>query len=253
MERRPPCPRPRRGRVLPHDAAQRLVARDALGRSARSARRDRSRRRRRDTGSSASRAVIRSAAPQNCDSTSTPGSAGSCAATYSFATRFMPSRSGVTRPTVGEPVQPRERVLIVRAIEVAHGRPVGLAERAVDPADERLDARAQLGVLGNLGARRHRDLDERDLAAPLGVPLEQPRERLEPLGDALGVVEAIDAEDQLAAARASSRTSRARSSPVARARPRRTDRDRCRPESSRTRSVARVPRVACRAGRARWR
>ena len=39
------------------------------------------------------------AAPANCDSTSTPGSSGSCAATYSFATRFIPSRNGVTSPT----------------------------------------------------------------------------------------------------------------------------------------------------------
>ena len=43
-------------------------------------------------------AVICSAAPANSDRTSTPGSSGRCAATYSFATRFMPSRSGVTRP-----------------------------------------------------------------------------------------------------------------------------------------------------------
>ena len=39
------------------------------------------------------------AAPANFDSTSTPGSAGFCAATYSLATRFMPSCSGVTTPT----------------------------------------------------------------------------------------------------------------------------------------------------------
>src|SRR5713101_9408524 len=39
------------------------------------------------------------AAPAKEDSTSTPGSSGSCAATYSLATRFMPSRHGVTSPT----------------------------------------------------------------------------------------------------------------------------------------------------------
>jgi V8-like Glu-specific endopeptidase len=36
------------------------------------------------------------AAPAKRERTSTPGFAGSCAATYSLATRFMPSRSGVT-------------------------------------------------------------------------------------------------------------------------------------------------------------
>src|SRR4029077_418398 len=39
------------------------------------------------------------AAPANEESTSTPGSNGFCAATYSLATRFMPSCSGVTSPT----------------------------------------------------------------------------------------------------------------------------------------------------------
>jgi hypothetical protein len=37
------------------------------------------------------------AAPAKRDRISTPGSSGVCEATYSLATRFMPSRSGVTR------------------------------------------------------------------------------------------------------------------------------------------------------------
>src|SRR5260363_6655 len=40
--------------------------------------------------------VNASAAPENYESTKTPGSCGACAATYSLATRFMPSRNGVT-------------------------------------------------------------------------------------------------------------------------------------------------------------
>ena len=40
------------------------------------------------------------AAPAKRESTSTPGSAGSWAATNSLATRFMPSRSGVTNATL---------------------------------------------------------------------------------------------------------------------------------------------------------
>ena len=47
----------------------------------------------------ANASAISQAAPANCERTSTPGSFGSCAATYSLATRFMPSRSGVTSPT----------------------------------------------------------------------------------------------------------------------------------------------------------
>ena len=39
------------------------------------------------------------AAPAKAERTRTPGSNGFCAATYSLATRFMPSCSGVTKPT----------------------------------------------------------------------------------------------------------------------------------------------------------
>src|SRR5690606_11496948 len=45
-----------------------------------------------------SASVICSAAPAKRERISTPGSSGSCAATYSLATRFIPSRSGVTSP-----------------------------------------------------------------------------------------------------------------------------------------------------------
>ena len=41
--------------------------------------------------------VICRAAPAKRDRIKTPGSSGFCAATYSLATRFMPSLSGVTR------------------------------------------------------------------------------------------------------------------------------------------------------------
>ena len=44
-------------------------------------------------------------------------------------------------------------------------------------------------------AARRADLHHGDAAAPLGMALEQPAERLQPIGNALGVVEAIDAED----------------------------------------------------------
>ena len=50
-------------------------------------------------GLTISASVSSSAAPAKRDRISTPGSSGSWAATYSLATRFMPSRSGVTRPT----------------------------------------------------------------------------------------------------------------------------------------------------------
>ena len=76
-----------------------------------------------------------------------------------------------------------------------------LAELAVDAADGALDELPLLGVLGHVGARRHRDLHQAHLAAPLREQLEEPPERVEPLRDALGVVEPVDAEHEPARAR----------------------------------------------------
>jgi hypothetical protein len=45
------------------------------------------------------------------------------------------------------------------------------------------------------GAGGHRHGDERDLVAPLGMAFEKRRECTEAIGDALGVVEPIDRED----------------------------------------------------------
>ncbi len=47
-------------------------------------------------GLTSSAACSSTAAPAKRERMSTPGSSASCAATYSLATRFMPSRSGVT-------------------------------------------------------------------------------------------------------------------------------------------------------------
>ena len=67
-----------------------------------------SRRRRcpRSLGLTSNAPASSSAAPASVDSTSTPGSSGSWAATYSLATRFMPSRIGVTTPTPAQRRKP---------------------------------------------------------------------------------------------------------------------------------------------------
>ena len=87
-----------------------------------------------------------SAAPAKRDSTSTPGSSGSCAATYSLATRFMPSRSGVTSADVGHAIEAGQASSRDVAVDVAHRHPVELAEVAVDRAAQALELVAQVGV-----------------------------------------------------------------------------------------------------------
>src|SRR4029079_6207043 len=83
------------------------------------------------------------------------------------------------------------------AVEVVH-RDIEprLGEAAVDPAHELLDGSTQLPILANLAPARHGDLHERDLAAQVGSQLEQKLDRAEALGDALRVVEPVDAEQQ---------------------------------------------------------
>ena len=80
-------------------------------------------------------------------------------------------------------------------------------------------------------AARRADLQQRDAAAPLGMVFEHALERLDPLGDALGVIEPIDAEDQPASPSPSRsrvwRTSASRVRPFGSLRPRlRVDADR---------------------------
>src|SRR5262249_20161142 len=98
---------------------------------------------------------------------------------------------------VGRSVERRELALLVRPEEIPDGDPVGVAEAAVHVADELLDLAAHAHVLAHARPRRRRDLDERDLAPPRRVELEEARERAEALEDSLGVVEAVDAEDDL--------------------------------------------------------
>ena len=89
-----------------------------------------------------------------------------------------------------------ELVARVRAVEVPDGDPARLAEVAVDATDGVLHERALLRVVRQVGAGGHRDLDERDLAAPRREERQEAPERAQALRDALGVVEPIDAEHQ---------------------------------------------------------
>ena len=107
----------------------------------------------------------------------------------------MPSRSGVTTMTSAARYSAASSARLVRLVQVVHGRRADPAELAVDPAHLALDLLAQpVVVLDPLPARRG-DLDHdrlRHVEPALG---EQLAERLEPVLDALGVVEPVDAED----------------------------------------------------------
>jgi hypothetical protein len=95
---------------------------------------------------------------------------------------------------VGIAVDPAEALLVQRAVEVADGRPAGRRETPVDAADQLVDLPLELLVLRNLRPAGNRELQQDDLLAVLGVDLEQALEGAHALRDALGVVEAVDAQ-----------------------------------------------------------
>ena len=137
-----------------------------------------------------------SAAPVNSLSTSAPCS--SCRhATYSLATRFMPSRSGVTSITSAGQVQRGHLLPRVGLVQVVHGRVADLAVLAVDPAHHHLDLVPQrLVLLDPFPARaghldQHRPRSEPPVGDQLAVGPQ-------PVQDALGVVQSVDAQQHQA-------------------------------------------------------
>jgi hypothetical protein len=93
-----------------------------------------------------------------------------------------------------------ERAQLVERQALVHkvdGHEVDGAEPAVDAADELVDGAPQVLVLLDVLPRGHRELDEHDLADPLGVLREEELERVQLLRDALDVVEPVDADDDL--------------------------------------------------------
>ena len=87
-------------------------------------------------------------------------------------------------------------------VDIANRRPGRIAILAVHLADEAGQFAFDVAVLLDVGAALRRDLQERHVAAPLRIVLKQPFERLHPVRNAFRIVEAIDAKDELVAAKA---------------------------------------------------
>ena len=73
-----------------------------------------------------------------------------------------------------------------------NGSPLQLAEAAVDAADQLVDRRLHFLVAFDPDARGDDHHHQHHLAVPVLVVLQKPLERQQPIGDALGVVEAVD-------------------------------------------------------------
>ena len=82
-------------------------------------------------------------------------------------------------------------------VQIVQHRPAELCEVAVDRTDQLLDLGAGVGVAPHIVTAGRGDLDERDLGGVERAVAKQLLEGLEPGVDALGVVEAVDAEQQV--------------------------------------------------------
>jgi hypothetical protein len=98
----------------------------------------------------------------------------------------------------GRAIDPRQLVAAIAAIEVADRVVVHVGIGAVDPADQAVQPPAQVLVGLDLVARDRGDLQQHDLAARLGIVVQEALEADQPLLQPLGIVQAIDADDHLA-------------------------------------------------------
>ncbi|KAG1439952.1 hypothetical protein G6F57_019207 [Rhizopus arrhizus] len=87
-------------------------------------------------------------------------------------------------------------------VDVAQRCPVRLGVAAVDVAGDLFQLAAQLPVLGDIATRDRGDLQVGQRAALVGMTLQVALEAEEALGQALGVVQAVDTDRQLAVTQA---------------------------------------------------
>src|ERR1700722_1966641 len=95
-----------------------------------------------------------------------------------------------------------KRALVEALVEIAQRRPIEFGEAAVDVTARRLEAVADLGIFGDLAPGRRRNLHEGDAPARLREHLDEPLESGEAVRQALGIIEPVDADHQLAVAQA---------------------------------------------------
>jgi hypothetical protein len=98
---------------------------------------------------------------------------------------------------VGDGVEGDQLVERDRLVHKVDRHELDCAELAVDASDELVDDSAEVLVLFDVLPRRDGDLDEDDLADPFGVLGEEDFEGVQLLGNALDVVETVDADNKL--------------------------------------------------------
>src|SRR5262249_20537074 len=95
-------------------------------------------------------------------------------------------------------IEASERCAGDRARHVAQRHPIEFGEATVDLAGAPVEIALQALIFEHVFARACGDLEIAHLDAMLRETIEQPRERLESIGQTLRVIEAIDADDERA-------------------------------------------------------
>jgi hypothetical protein len=110
-----------------------------------------------------------------------------------LATKFMPSCRLETRHRSAARKSVEDLLGLVVPGDQDDGPPAGPTETPIDRLGHRLGLCLGLAIGWQAAARRGGDLQETETADPLRMVLDQTLHRAEPVGDALGVVEALDA------------------------------------------------------------
>ncbi len=106
------------------------------------------------------------------------------------------------QPHLGGTIEARQGGLREALVEVAYRHPIHVGVPAVDLPDQGGELGLERPVGCDLAARGNGDLQERDLPLQRRLRHQHAIESPDPIGDALGIIEPIDAQDQLRAVQA---------------------------------------------------
>src|SRR5208282_5659493 len=99
------------------------------------------------------------------------------------------------QPDLRQAEEPRQGLTREALVDVADRGPIEFGEFAVDAASGAFEFAPERAILPHLAARMGRDLEIAEALAQRRMLAQQAFDRLEAVGDALAVIEPVDADD----------------------------------------------------------